>query len=218
MWGRADRLKGDVDVKNTCTVKTEGDRIGIYQAQGHGITMLLASAALLALAVLCLLFLILEGGMPSVLLALLGTASIFLLLIGGAGVGREAGLLWRRRPIIEMSAQGLCDNTSILSPGRIEWGEIAGFCLYRAYGAYYLGIDLRDAAGFKKRLPLPKRLAAALEVRRGRPPVNIHPFTGFDLAKLLVTYTTERGILTLRPRPQEKGLYLEVMGPQDTAE
>lgn len=91
--------------------------------------------------------------------AILGTKAFGILCIAFFGLCflHYAKVIFKRKPAIVISKQGIIDNSSFISHGRIAWEEIADLSVVHFGGQDYLGIytydpDLiiRRTSGIKK--------------------------------------------------------------------
>jgi hypothetical protein len=97
--------------------------------------------------------------------------------------------LFDRAPGLIVDAEGIIDNSSGLSAGRIQWSDICGFQITSLYQQRFLAIEIRAAEKYVLRAPLWKRPLVALNAKYFGSPIQISANTlkiDFDrLVKLL---------------------------------
>jgi len=97
--------------------------------------------------------------------------------------------LFDRAPGLIIDAEGIIDNSSGVSAGRIPWSDICGFQITSLYHQRFLTIEVLDAEKYVLRAPLWKRPLVAINAKYFGSPIQISANTlkiDFDrLVKLL---------------------------------
>jgi hypothetical protein len=81
--------------------------------------------------------------------------------------------LFERAPGLIIDAQGIVDNSSGVSAGRIPWSDIQGFRTMTVQGQRFLTIDVKDPDKYVQRAPFLKRQLVGLNAKYFGGPIQI---------------------------------------------
>ena len=100
-----------------------------------------------------------------------------------------------RRPGLIIDGEGIVDNSSAVSVGRILWDEMIGWRVSEISGQRFLTIDVTEPQKYVERLGFFQRMLNAAIIERVGSPVNIQPNTlnvNFDELVRMLTEAFER--------------------------
>ncbi|WP_343210079.1 STM3941 family protein [Anaerolentibacter hominis] len=79
----------------------------------------------------------------------------------------------RPKPLLIIKADGIVDSSSAVSAGFLPFDQIERFSIIASMGQKFIGVHMKDSAGYLEQLVSTRRKAAESNIKLGFPPVCI---------------------------------------------